>query len=238
VTKAAGTFRKLTKERIIDLPKGETTQFKGVTDAPWGAYHYYKKGYKSLVEINTEFPVVKYTIKSWVTHETYPGHQTQLCRREMLYRKGKLGLESTLSLVNVPESTISEGLAECGGLFLNLEKDDNEKLLVVLGRLGRWVGKQAAFMLNQDEVPEEEVATYIAENTFVSLDRAKARIPFMVDPIWRTYVFTYDEGWTFVSNLFLQAKENEKQKEFFEVLYSELHVPSSLEQRCKDLGIV
>ncbi|MHA2408257.1 MAG: hypothetical protein ACXACA_07790 [Candidatus Ranarchaeia archaeon] len=237
ITKAADLYRSLTKEHVIDLPEGETTEFKAVTDAPWGAYHYYKKGYKSLVEINTKFPVVKYTIKSWVTHETYPGHQTQLSRREMLYRKNKLGLESTLSLVNVPESTIAEGLAECGGLFLNLEKDENEMLRSALGRLGRLVGKNAAFMLNQDQLPEEEVAKYIAENTFVSLDRAKARIPFMVDPIWRTYVFTYDEGWAFVSDLFHKAKENGKQGKFFKILYSELHVPSTLQQRCKDLEI-
>ncbi|MHA1917461.1 MAG: hypothetical protein ACTSUV_04015 [Candidatus Ranarchaeia archaeon] len=235
MNQTANFVRKLTKEKIIDLPKGEETLFKPVKDAPWGAYHYYKKGYKSLVEINTKFPILEPSLIAWISHETYPGHQTQLSRREMLYNKGVFGIEGTLSLINVPDCTITEGGAECGILFLNLVKNEDQEFLGMIEKLGREVGKAAAFKLNEEKKDHQEVVEYIAENNFLDIERAKSRIPFMVDPIWRTYIYTYSEGKDLVSKLYNKAKSIEKEKEFFQILYSELHVPTSLEKRINQI---
>ncbi|MDO8055272.1 MAG: hypothetical protein Q6361_00285, partial [Candidatus Hermodarchaeota archaeon] len=110
----ADRARQETQRLLFDLPDSEGLEFRAVPDAPWSAYNYYQGEFRSLIEINIKLPRSKYDVWGWVTHETYPGHHTQLLQQELGYQRGALHLEACIAIINTPECTIAEGLAETG----------------------------------------------------------------------------------------------------------------------------
>ncbi|MFW9831944.1 MAG: hypothetical protein ACFFD8_09215, partial [Candidatus Thorarchaeota archaeon] len=84
----AAEARRATQKVLFELPETESVVFRAVTESPWSAYNYYQGNFQAIIEINTNLPRSKYTLWHWVTHETYPGHQTQLVQRESEYYQG------------------------------------------------------------------------------------------------------------------------------------------------------
>ncbi|MFX1563746.1 MAG: hypothetical protein ACFFDP_10640, partial [Promethearchaeota archaeon] len=84
---AAKEARSCTQHLLFNLPEDEHVEFRPVDKAPWSAYNHYQGNYYALIEINIQLPRSKYGIWGWVTHETYPGHQTQLASREYDYNR-------------------------------------------------------------------------------------------------------------------------------------------------------
>ncbi len=231
--------RRATHALLFNLPEQERVEFRAVQQAPWSAYNHYQGNYQAIIEINIELPRSKYDIWKWVTHETYPGHQTQLVQQELGYHNGTLNLEGTITIINSPECTIAEGLAEAGSDILKSVRPLTrpETVSSDLMQLRRAVGINALFMLHQEQRSESEVVDYLKDLGAYEDDYAKARIPFMIDPMWGPYGYTYFVGAWLVRGFFNAAQKADLFNEFIKALYYELHTPSTLQTRISDLEL-
>ncbi|MFX1475207.1 MAG: hypothetical protein ACFFCO_07010 [Promethearchaeota archaeon] len=236
---AAAKARRLTQQILFKLPESEEVEFRSVKDAPWLAYNHYKGNYRALIEVNTKLPQSKYSVWAWVCHETYPGHQTQLVSRELGYNHSEFDVEATIALINTPDCTIVEGLANTGTTILGKGHplSEGEQISAQLGRLRRVVGINALVMLNQQGRSEKEVLAYLMDFGALDEEYAKARIPFMTDPMWAPYGFTYFVGAWLVKGFFDAAQEAGVINEFVKALYHELHTPTTLKERIAELGL-
>jgi hypothetical protein len=231
--------RKATQTQLFPLPEQESVEFRAVEDAPWSAYNHYQGNYKAIIEINTGLPRSKYTLWKWVTHETYPGHQTQLVQQESGYQTGTHNLESTIAIINTPECTIAEGLAEAGIDILHSIRplSKPETISNYLMQLRRAVGINALVMIQQEGRSETEVINYLKDLGAYETAYAQARIPFMTDPIWGPYGYSYLVGAWLVRGFFHAAQESDLTDEFIKALYFEAHTPSTLKTRISSLKL-
>jgi hypothetical protein len=231
--------RRTTQKLLFELPEQEGVEFRAVEEAPWSAYNHYKGNYKAIIEINIALPRSKYTLWKWVTHETYPGHQTQLVQQEMGYHKGTHNLESTIAVINTPECTIAEGLAEAGTDILHSIRPltQPETVSTYLTQLRRAVGINALVMIQQEQRSESEVVDYLQDLGAYENSYAQARIPFMTDPMWGPYGYTYLVGAWLVRGFYNAALEARLTDEFIKALYLEAHTPSTLKARIAELGL-
>ena len=64
-----------------------------------------------------------------------------------------------------------------------------------MNRLYDRVGANTALLLYEDGAPEEEARSYLKRWALVSDERADHSMRFLSDPMWRSYVPTYAEGY-------------------------------------------
>ncbi|MDO8055918.1 MAG: hypothetical protein Q6361_03575, partial [Candidatus Hermodarchaeota archaeon] len=106
-----------------------------------------------------------------------------------------------------------------------------------LKELRRAVGINALVMLHEKQSSESEVVSYIQEMGAFDEVYAKARLPFMTDPMWAPYGFTYFIGAWLVKGFFHAAQEAHQVDEFLNALYHELHTPTTLKSRLHALNL-
>ncbi len=237
--KIALQARQSTQRLLFKLPETEKVEFHAVPDAPWSAYNYYKGNFRAIIEINIKLPRSKYDIWKWVTHETYPGHQTELVQRELGFHNKTHNLEATISIINTPDCTIAEGLAEAGTDILHAIRPMTkpETISSHLTKLRRAIGINALIMLQQEQRSESEVVNYLKTMGAYEEEYAEAQLPFMTDSMWSPYGFTYFIGAWLVRGFFKAAQEAHLLDEFVKALYYELHTPTSLKSRIRDLDL-
>ena len=237
--KVAKEAREATQKLLFTLPEQEGVEFRAVEEAPWSAYNHYQGNYRAIIEINIALPRSKYTLWKWVTHETYPGHQTQLVQQESGYQSGTHNLESAIAIINTPECTIAEGLAETGTDILSSIRPltKPETVSTHLMQLRRAVGINALVMIQQERRSETEVVNYLKDMGAYETEYAEARIPFMTDSIWGPYGYTYLVGAWLVRGFYNAAQEANLTDEFIKALYFETHTPSTLKTRISDLDL-
>jgi hypothetical protein len=195
---------------LFGLPKGEQVEYATVRNEPWTGFNYYRGGLRSRVVLNTDVPLPPAAFPHFVAHESYPGHHTEHAWKEALFVRERGQLEPAIILTTVPESIVSEGLAELGSTLLY--DDVHELLREHLARVGGDydpdVGRQvvaardelgavqpnAALMLHEDGVPREEVRDYLRRWSLAPEARVSQMLDFLTDPVWRTYVPSYEEG--------------------------------------------
>ena len=90
------------------LPDEEVVEYEVVTGKPWAGFNYYLGGFRSTVAINADLPVGLGALPSLVAHESYPGHHTERCRKQVAQADLP---EYDLWLVNTPENLLADGLA-------------------------------------------------------------------------------------------------------------------------------
>jgi hypothetical protein len=95
----------------IPLPADEKIELTLAGNEPWSGYSLYKGAHKSVVTINTDFPLTVDRLLDLACHEAYPGHHTFNMTRddEVVQRAGaaELAVQPTYS----PQSFLSEGAA-------------------------------------------------------------------------------------------------------------------------------
>jgi hypothetical protein len=192
---------------IVELPEGERVTLEPVTGEPWWAFNYYKGGLHSHVVLNTDVPTTGVDLLHLAAHEVYPGHHTEHAVKEHL-----LGVEERIQLVPTPQAVLSEGIAETGE-DLVLDGDARERAYAILRRHGlevpepdlakriatagetlRSVGLNAALMIHEEGVSEDEAAEYVARWSLRPLEEARHSVSFFTDPTWRAYTITYTAG--------------------------------------------
>jgi hypothetical protein len=98
----------------IPLPASEHFQLEFVTHKPWSGYNYYKGHSNSLIQVNTDLPVLIDRATLLGCHEGYPGHHVynMLLEQELVRKRG--WVEFTVYPLYSPQSLIAEGSAEYG----------------------------------------------------------------------------------------------------------------------------
>lgn len=98
----------------LTLPQGESFDLGYVTDKPWSGYNYYKGGYHSRIEINTDLPTRLNRAVDLGCHEGYPGHHVfnALLERDLVNGRG--WAEFAVYPLYSPQSLIAEGSANYG----------------------------------------------------------------------------------------------------------------------------
>jgi hypothetical protein len=109
---AIAECRARTSEHIT-LPQGESFRMEMVKNKSWGAYNYYQGGNQSLIQINTDLPVIVGNALVLGCHEGYPGHHVQGIYNERAYRMKGWAEFSVLPLY-VPAAPLNEGGGDFG----------------------------------------------------------------------------------------------------------------------------
>ena len=190
------------------LPLEEVVTYEVVTDKPWAGFNYYEGDFVSTVAINADLPVGLGSLPALVAHESYPGHHTERCRKDV--RLGTLP-EREVWLVNTPENLIAEGLADLGLVGLDLARwgpvvaelyadlglsydgELGERVARAVAPLTR-VRQDVALLLHDRGAPVEQAERHLARWALQSPERVGKTIRFLTDPLWRAYISTYVEG--------------------------------------------
>jgi hypothetical protein len=197
---------------LVALPDPDEVRVELVHDKPWSGYNWYLGGGRSLVEINTDLPIRANALLDLVCHEAYPGHHTEHgLKEQLLYRERGWG-EFAIQLINVPECVISEGIATLaaemifgaeayvwaaeqiyplGGITGDPERE--QRIAAAQWNL-RALSGNAALLLHEQGVSEEDVVRYIMRYGLRSETEARQSLRFIATPLWRIYVFTYFAG--------------------------------------------
>lgn len=198
---------------LVGLPEDESYELELVSDEPWSAYNYYEGNLRSRIAVNTDVPMATHFLTELMAHELYPGHQTEHAWKEqLLYRDGGQ-TEAAILMIGTPESLIAEGIA---GLAAETVLDDEDAFAAeVLARHGidhdaelargvkavrrplARVKDNTAMMIYEDGATEAEALEYLKRWALMSDRRAKQSLKFICDPIWRSYVTTYEDGYEF-----------------------------------------
>jgi hypothetical protein len=196
---------------LVGLPEGESYELQLVSDEPWSAYNYYEGDLRSRIAVNTDVPMATNFLTELMAHELYPGHQTEHAWKEQLLLREAGQTEASILMVGAPESLIAEGIA---GLAVEIVLEDQDAFTAeLLARHGiaydadlaravrevrrplARVRDNAAMMIYEDGVAESDVVEYLKERALMSDGRAKQAMKFITDPIWRSYVTTYEDGY-------------------------------------------
>jgi hypothetical protein len=109
---AIAECRKRTAQHIV-LPQGENFRMEIVKGKSWGAYNYYEGKNQSLIQINTDLPVLVGNALILGCHEGYPGHHVQGIYSERAYRE-KGWAEFSVAPLYAPSAPLNEGGADFG----------------------------------------------------------------------------------------------------------------------------
>lgn len=172
---------KLRTQAHLKLPEGERFDLEFVANKPWSGYNWYKGGYHSLIQINTDLPTAISRAVDLGCHEGYPGHHVYnaLLERELV--KGRGWTEFSVYPLYSPQSFIAEGSANYG---IDLAFPGNEqtafemKILYPIAGLNTATAKALADLTKATRALSS--ATYtIADNYLagrISRDAAKALV--------------------------------------------------------------
>jgi hypothetical protein len=197
-------------EALFGLPEGDDVVLEPVTDEPWLAFNYYLGGLRSRIAINVDLPITGPELIGLLAHETYPGHHAEHAWKEQLLVRDRGLLEESILLTPTPQATVSEGIAERGAeLAEDAAAATLAPLLAELGvdcdlpaarqvRRARdaldTVGLNAALLIHEDGMSEDEAVEYVARWAGVGPQRAAHTVRFVTVPNWRAYVVTYSAG--------------------------------------------
>ena len=243
-----GRFRDRAR-RDFGLPDGEDLRVSIVTGQPWSGYNWYDGGRRSRVDINTDLPVRAPDFVKVIAHETYPGHHLEHAWKEADLVDGQGRLETSMLLMNTPECPVSEGLADLGISFAAPLEERADLLLELFERAGLAVAADpvearetaeravalegprqrlaasrgnAALMRHADGASHDDVLAYLQDVGGYAPKVAAKLLEFIEHPLWRTYVFVYNEGEALVSRWVEAAPAPERVARFGRLLHEQV----------------
>ena len=96
----------------IPLPADEKFTLELVTGKPWSGYNYYKGNDTSLIQVNTDLPVLIDRAVDLGCHEGYPGHHVYNMLLEQRLARARGWIEFMVYPLYGPQSLIAEGSAQ------------------------------------------------------------------------------------------------------------------------------
>ncbi len=196
---------------LVGLPDGESAVIELVSDEPWAAYNYYQGGLRSRIAVNADIPMAPNFVTELMAHELYPGHQTEHSWKEQLLHRERGSAEAGILMIGTPESLIAEGIAELGLEILLEDEDafttehlerhgiaydaDVARAVKAARKPLDGVSGNVALMLHENGASVGEALDYLRHWGLMSERRAKQGYRFITDPMWRSYVTTYADGY-------------------------------------------
>jgi hypothetical protein len=201
-----------------ELPEGERFQLSFVEDKPWSGYNWYQGDFESLIEVNTDFPIIIDRAVDLGCHEGYPGHHAWnvMLERDLVNDKG--WIEYSLYPLFSPLSVTAEGTANYGIdlAFPGAEKiaferdvlfplaglnpadaDTLAKLNLARRKLSHARNHIARLYLD-GEIDRDEAVRMLMEFGLQSRERANQGVDFI--ETYRGYVINYNLGLDLVSD--------------------------------------
>ncbi|NUP27994.1 MAG: DUF885 domain-containing protein [Nocardia sp.] len=239
----SSALRELVRARY-PLPDHEHVTYEVVGDKPWSGFNYYLGNYRSTVAINSDLRQHMANLPRLISHESYPGHHTEHCRKEAgLVAAGQA--EQTIFLVNTPQCLMAEGLADLAlrsivgpgwgrwaqeiyaDLGLRFDGERAERLSEASGQL-LGVRQDAALMLHDQGRDADEVAAFLERWSLTTAERARQSLRFLSSPLWRAYTSTYVEGYKLLGGWLDRAADEDERADRFRRLLDEPLIPSTL----------
>ncbi len=198
--------------RHLSLPAGESFVVEYVTDKSWSGYNWYQGNYRSLIQVNTDFPIYIDRAIDLACHEGYPGHHVYnvLLEKNLVRERG--WMEFSVYPLFSPQSLIAEGSANYGirmafpgdervrfereNLFslAGLDPGGAERYYRIqdLYRQLNYAGNEAARRYLDGRIDAGQAADWLGLYALFSPSRAKQRVRFIDQ--YRSYVINYNLG--------------------------------------------
>jgi hypothetical protein len=203
------------RSRTVDhlaLPPGESFTVEYVTDKPWSAYNWYKGGYVSVIQVNTDLPITIDRAIDLACHEGYPGHHVYNALLEQHLVRERGWVEFSIYPLFSPQSLIAEGTANFGidVAFPGEARTvfEQERLYPLAGldpatapvyaevqqivaKLS-YAGNEAARRYLNGEMDRDTATAWLQRWALMPRDRAEQRTRFFDQ--YRSYVINYNLG--------------------------------------------
>jgi hypothetical protein len=241
--------RRRTAEHV-EMPAGESFTVEYVTGKSWSGYNWYKGGFHSLIQVNTDLPIFIDRAIDLACHEGYPGHHVYNMLLEKHLVKDRGWPEFSVYALFSPQSLIAEGTANFGieVAFPGEERTafERDKLYPLAGldpaqaeryaEVQRpfqglsYAGNEAARRYLNGEISRQDAEAWLVRYALMSPERAAQRVRFMDQ--YRSYVINYNLGQDLVRR-YVESRggtpgQPEKRWEEFGKLLSSPRLPSSL----------
>lgn len=233
--------------QYVDLPEEERFTLEYVTDKPWSGYNWYQGDAQSLIQINTDLPILIHRAVDLGCHEGYPGHHTYnvLLEQNLVNERG--WLEFTLYPLFSAASLIAEGSGNYGielafpgdervafekrRLFplagLDADAADRYYAVLELQEELSYAGNEAARDYLNGVMSREEAVQWLVTYTLVSPERARQRVDFF--DTYRSYVINYNLGRDLVRDYVERNTSSQEERwRRFARLLSSVMLPSDL----------
>lgn len=232
----------------IELPPGESFEVEYVSDQPWSGYNWYQGGFRSLIQVNTDFPIYIDRAIDLACHEGYPGHHVYNALLEQHLGRDRGWVESSIYPLFSPQSLIAEGSANFGIEMafpgeerLAFERDvlfplaglDPQRAEIyssvqeAIEGLG-YAGNEAARRYLDGEIDADGAAEWLTTFAVSEPDRARQRVAFF--DRYRSYVINYNLGQDLVRSYVETKAGNDPDERWriFAELLSTPRLPSDL----------
>ena len=230
------------------LPKGERFDVEYVGNQPWSAYNWYKGGARSVIQVNTDFPIDVDRVINLAAHEGYPGHHVYNALLEERLVKKMGWVEFSVYALFSPQSLIAEGTAEYGFALafplderkafarevlcplVGLDAGDLDRFFaarVLAGKLAT-AGNDAARRWLDGAADQAETERWLTGYALMSPARARQRLRFF--EINRSYVINYTLGQDMVRAYVERRAGPDRARQWreFAALLSSPRLPSGL----------
>ena len=198
--------------RYIDLPAEESFEVEYVNDKSWSAYNWYRGGFHSLIQVNTDLPIYIDRAIDLACHEGYPGHHVYNVLLEKHLVQGRGWVEFSVYPLFSPQSLIAEGTANYGieVAFPGEERVafERETLFPLAGldpakavlyyevqdkvQQLEYAGNEAARRYLNGEIDARAAGNWLTRYALMPPARAEQRVRFIDQ--YRSYVINYNLG--------------------------------------------
>jgi hypothetical protein len=234
----------------VTLPAGEEFSLEYVTNKSWSGYNWYKGGFHSLIQINTDLPIYIDRAIDLACHEGYPGHHVYNTLLEERLVRDRGWTEFMVYPLFSPQSLIAEGTANFGieVAFPDLQRADFERaeLFPIAGldpgKAGdyydvqalidqlSYAGNEAARRYLNGVIDRAAAAKWLEKYALMAPARAEQRVRFFDQ--YRSYVINYNLGKDMVRR-YIESRGGtpdhpERRWQEFEKLLSSPRLPSGL----------
>ena len=246
-TAAIAECKRRTMEHF-ELPPGESFEVEYVTGKSWSGYNWYKGGFHSLIQVNTDLPIYIDRAIDLACHEGYPGHHVYNVLLEKHLVRDRGWPEFSVYPLFSPQSLIAEGTANYGievafpgdervryereKLFplAGLDPSTAERYYEIQRLTGQlaYAGNEAARgYLNGTMTKQQAIDWQVRYNLFAPA-RAEQRVKFFDQ--YRSYVINYNFGLDLVRQYIERraGADPAKRWEEFEKLLASPRLPSGL----------
>ncbi len=244
---AIGACRSRTAAHVA-LPPGESFTVEYVNDKPWSAYNWYKGGYHSVIQVNTDLPIFIDRAVDLACHEGYPGHHVYNALLEQKLVRERGWVEFSVYPLFSPQSLIAEGSANYGiavafpgaaraafekaTLFplagLDPSRAEEYYRVFELAKALGYAGNEAARRYLNGEIDAAAAADWLVRYALYEPARARQRVRFMDK--YRSYVINYNLGEDLVRRYVESRAGGDTQRRWnaFAELLSSPRLPSGL----------
>jgi len=196
----------------VKLPADESFTLEYVTGKSWSGYNWYQGNYRSLIQVNTDLPILVDRAVDLACHEGYPGHHVYNVLLEQHLVRERGWPEYSVYALFSPQSLIAEGTANYGVdvafpaderlrferevIFpaAGLDPAGAEAYYEVKALVDRlsYAGNEAARQYLDGKIDAKGAADLLVSWGLYSRPRAEQRVRFTDQ--YRSYVINYNLG--------------------------------------------